>query len=69
MAQAGRMEEDQARDASGDQHRRERQHALTTSTPQVQTLRTNVQGGLGQGIHPGAEHEGLGKRGYLTKIQ
>jgi hypothetical protein len=40
------MEEDQAQDASGDQHRQERQHALTTSTPQVQKLRTNVQGGL-----------------------
>jgi hypothetical protein len=69
MAHASRMEEDRTRDASGDQHLRQRQHALTTSTPQVQTLRTNVQGGLVQGIHPVAEHEGLGKGGYLTKIQ
>jgi hypothetical protein len=47
MAHAGKMDEDQTRDASGDQHRRERQHALTTSTHEVQTLLTNVQGGLG----------------------
>jgi hypothetical protein len=42
MAHEGNMEKRQARDASGNQHQRERQHALTTSTPQVQTLRTVV---------------------------
>jgi hypothetical protein len=63
------MEDDKVRDASGDQHRRKRQHTLTPSTPQVQTLRTNVQGGLGQGFYPGVEREGLEKGGYYNNIQ
>jgi hypothetical protein len=39
------------------------------SPPYVQKLRTNVQGGMGQGFHPGAENdEGMRKRAHLTKI-